>query len=94
MHLLTPNTLTNPALLSDELSDIRRRGFSLDREEFHEGMAAIAVPVTDPHGQFYAALAIHGPTQRFSIDDALDKCDMLRGQAARLGELLFPPATP
>ena len=54
---------------------------------------AIAVPVTDPHGRFYAALAIHGPTQRFSIDDAMDKRDMLRDQAARMGELLFSPAT-
>ncbi|GIR51180.1 MAG: hypothetical protein CM15mP60_2410 [Alphaproteobacteria bacterium] len=30
-----------------------------------------------------------GPTQRFSIDDALDKRDMLRDQAARMGFLFF-----
>ena len=94
MHPLTPNTFTDPALLSNELSVIRRRGFSLDQEEFYEGMVAIAVPVTDPHRQFYAALAIHGSTQRFSIDDALDKRDLLQDQAARMGELLFSPATP
>ena len=93
MHPQTPNTFTDPVLLADELSEIRRCGFSLDREEFHEGMVAIAVPVTDPQGRFYAALAIHGPTQRFSIDDAMDKRAMLQGQAARMGELLFTPPT-
>ena len=92
MHPQTPNTFTDRALLADELSDIRRHGFSLDREEFHEGMVAIAVPVTDPRGRFYAALAIHGPTQRFSIDDAMAKRAMLRDHAARMGELLFAPA--
>ena len=89
---LTPNTFTNPAKLADELTSIRRNGYSLDREEFHDAMVAIAVPVTDDKGQFYAALAIHGPMQRFSIDDALARRDSLAGYARRISALLFPAA--
>ena len=88
---LTPNTFTDVGKLEAELAEIRRRGFSLDREEFHEGMVAIAVPVTDEMGRFYAALAIHGPMQRFSLDDAIAKFDLLKDHAARIGDLLFAP---
>jgi len=92
LNPLTPNTFTDAAALAEELSTIRRNGYSLDREEFHDAMVAIAVPVTDDKGRFYAALAIHGPTQRFSLDDALARRDSLMRYARRIGDLLFPPA--
>ena len=86
---LTPNTHVDADRLADELSDIRRDGFSLDREEFHEAMVAIAVPVTDPEGRFYAALAVHGPTQRFGLDTALASRDLLHDYAARISRVIF-----
>ncbi|MGC6452949.1 MAG: IclR family transcriptional regulator [Candidatus Puniceispirillaceae bacterium] len=87
---LTSNTFTDVASLAEELSAIRRLGYSLDREEFHDAMVAIAVPVTDSKGRFYAALAIHGPTQRFSLEDALARRESLASYARRVGDLLFP----
>ena len=93
LRALTSNTFTDPAALADELSLIRKRGYSLDREEFHAAMVAIAVPVTDNKGRFYAALAIHGPTQRFSLDDALARRTSLTAYAKRIGALLFPDET-
>ena len=87
---LTPNTFTDPVALAAELGVIKREGYSLDREEFHDAMVAIAVPVTDNRGRFYAALAIHGPTQRFNLDDALDRRGILVSFARRIGNLLFP----
>lgn len=90
---LTPNTFTDTESLAAELAEIRKKGFSLDREEFHDAMVAIAVPVTDNRGRFYAALAIHGPTQRFSLDDALARRDGLIRYARRISKLLFPPAS-
>jgi DNA-binding IclR family transcriptional regulator len=86
----TPNTYTDTAALAEELAAIRRLGYSLDREEFHEAMVAIAVPVTDDKGRFYAALAIHGPTQRFSLDNAMARRNSLLSYARRIGMLLFP----
>ena len=86
---LTPNTHVSVERLATELNDIRRDGFSLDREEFHEAMVAIAVPVTDPEGRFFAALAVHGPTQRFGLDKALANKDMLHDYAGRISKAIF-----
>lgn len=89
LNYLTPNTFTEMSLLADELTAIRRQGYSLDREEFHQGMVAIAVPVTDAAGKFYAALAIHGPTPRFTIQSGFARLDFLRSYADRISDALF-----
>jgi len=85
---LTGATMTSPADLMDELSEIERRGYSLDQEEFMDGMVAIAVPVRDEEGRFIAALASHGPTQRLSIEAAIEKKSVLQEAASRLSEAL------
>jgi len=52
-------------------------------------MVAIAVPVRDPKGRFYAALAVHGPKQRFSEQDARDKYKLLSESAKIISDALF-----
>lgn len=86
---LTQATHTAPETLLAELSEIAERGYSLDREEFVEGMVAIAVPVVDGSGRFIAALAFHGPTQRISIDGAIARRDVLFEAAERLGQAIL-----
>lgn len=80
----TPHTITNPDALIKELTQIRRQGYSLDREEFMEGMVALAVPVTDSDGRFIAAIAVHGPTQRMSVDGTIAKKEVMQSAAERL----------
>jgi DNA-binding IclR family transcriptional regulator len=89
LDALTPNTYTDPDSLSREITTIRKEGFSLDKEEFHLGMVAIAVPVSDADGRFYAALAIHGPTQRFSLESARASFAGLCEAAAHITTILF-----
>ena len=89
LKALTDATHTKPEELLDELSEIAKHGYSLDREEFVEGMVAIAVPVKDPNDRFVAALAFHGPTQRLSIEGAIEKKSHLQDAARRLKEALF-----
>ena len=89
LERLTPNTHVEIDSLAAEITRIRRDGFSLDREEFHEAMVAIAVPVSDPAGRFYAALAVHGPIQRFGLDAALASRDLLHDYATRIGRVIF-----
>ncbi len=86
---LTRNTLVKPADLLRELDLIAERGFASDNEEFVEGMVAVAVPVTDLEGRFLAALAFHGPTQRISMDRAIQRVDVLTDGARRLRTALF-----
>ncbi|MEM6636785.1 MAG: IclR family transcriptional regulator [Pseudomonadota bacterium] len=89
MAPLTSATHTEPLALLDELSAIGKRGYSLDEEEFLDGMIAIAVPVTDWDGKFVAALAFHGPTQRISIPDAIAQRGILQSASRRLTEAIF-----
>lgn len=87
---MTETTLTEPDLLLDELDQIAAMDYSLDREEFLEGMVAIAVPVTDPQGRFVAALAFHAPTQRVSLAQAIARKSTLQTAAVKLRGALFP----
>ena len=85
----TKHTLSTPEALREELVAIRKQGYSLDQEEFLEGMIAIAVPVTDPNGRFVAGLAYHGPTQRMSLKEAVDRRKILMDAADNLSAVLF-----
>lgn len=89
---MTPQTKTETDLLLKDLRDISHRGYSLDEQEFFEGLIAIAVPVTDAAGRFVAALAFHGPTQRMSVADAIARRGILQEAALRLRAALFEDA--
>lgn len=86
---MTSSTHTKAEPLLKELAKIARRGYSLDNEEFLDGMVAIAVPVKDPLGRFAAALAFHAPTQRVSIPQAIERREMMQNSAQRLSNALF-----
>ncbi|MEO0343433.1 MAG: IclR family transcriptional regulator [Pseudomonadota bacterium] len=86
----TENTLIDRSKVITELDLVRRQGYALDREEFIEDMIAIAVPVKDRDNRFLAALAFHGPTQRISIEYAIDKLSILQSGAQKITDALFP----
>ena len=54
----TPQTITSPEVLSEELELVRRDGFAVDREEFDEDFCCIAAPILDDNGRFVAALGL------------------------------------
>ena len=84
----TPNTLTTPEALQDELARIAAQGHALDREEFMADMVALAVPIPDPNGRLMATLSVHAPTQRFGADAALDHLGAMAAAAAALSDLV------
>jgi DNA-binding IclR family transcriptional regulator len=84
----TPHTITNRAAFDAELGQIHQQGYSLDREEFLLGMAAIAVPVLGLDGTAIAAVACHAPSVRFSIDEAKKHLPHLRQAARKMSETL------
>jgi DNA-binding IclR family transcriptional regulator len=83
----TPNSITDPEALNAALDDIRKTGVGIDNEEFLEGMVAVAVPVTDGGGRFFAALAVHAPVVRMSLDEAMTHVPVLQEAAAELSNL-------
>lgn len=85
---MTASTLTSAQALREECLAIAAQGFSLDREEFVDGLVAAAVPVRDSAGQVRAALAVHAPTARLSLEKAQSHLPLLHAAAARMGALL------
>lgn len=86
---LTENTHTTAESLLQELAQVARAGFALDRQEFMLGMVAIAVPVCDADGRFIAALATHGPIQRMTLELAESHQSILKDAAENLRDVLF-----
>ena len=89
LNALTKDTHTTPEALLADLRVCAKRGYTLDNEEFMEGMIAIAVPVTDPEGRYVASLAFHGPSQRLDIEGLVGKREVLLDGARRLQVALF-----
>ena len=85
----TEHTHVSADTLLDELAQVRRQGYSLDREEFLDGMVALAVPVSGPNGQFVSALAFHGPTQRLDVEELVSQVGVMQEAARRISEALF-----
>lgn len=85
----TARTISDSETLLTELATIRKNGYSLDQEEFAEGMLALAVPVTDNEGRFVAALAVLGPTQRMSVESTIAMKDAMQLAASKLQTALF-----
>lgn len=86
---MTSQTHTSADTLLNELSDIRKHGYALDKEEFLDGMVAIAVPVTDQEGRFISSVAFHGPTQRLTVDHMVSQQQHLQTAALKLRQLYF-----
>ena len=85
---LTAKTLTSAKALRNECARIAQQGHSLDREEFIDGLVAAAVPVRDSAGEVRAAIAIHAPIARMSIEQTIQRIPALHAAARRIGEQL------
>jgi DNA-binding IclR family transcriptional regulator len=80
-HPLTPfgpNTIVQQSRFMDELNDIVRQGYAIDREEFLPNTCCIAAPVFAPQGQVVAALAIS-----LAPDSLAKRADWLIAQVTR-----------
>ena len=85
---MTRATITSRSALKAECEAILERGYAWDREEFIAGLIAVAVPLgSDPRGA-RAAVAVHAPTARMSLVEALGKLTLLQAAAKRMRELL------
>jgi IclR family transcriptional regulator, acetate operon repressor len=84
MHLerFTPHTLTDPHLLESELDRIAHKGIAVDDEEYVQGIACVAVPVCDASGRCIAAIAVHAPVSRMSLERALGFVPRLKDAAS------------
>lgn len=64
----TQRTITDPAMLRQELAEVRRRGHALNVEELHEGNACVAAPVRNYRGTVVAGLSVSVASVRLERD--------------------------
>lgn len=88
----TQETITDRDLLLHELQQVRDRNIAVNRGEWREGVAGLAVPVRDLGGTVVAALGFSGPTARILPSVAILEAALRSGAAEVSGELGY--ATP
>jgi len=60
----TERTLGTGEVIRRNISEIRKRGYSIDAEEMVEGLTCFAAPVKNHRGEVIAAVSISGATSR------------------------------
>lgn len=64
----TPNTITDPATLREELANIRARGYATDLQERELGIQCVAAPVRLRNGTVAASISLSGSADEVSSD--------------------------
>ena len=83
----TPHTLVDPAALRRALEEARERGFTVDDEEYDDGVRCVAVPV-GPIGAPIGAISISGPASRLTKQRCVEFVPQMRRAAADLADTL------
>ena len=84
----TAHTLTTVPELRREIEATRKRGFSLDDEEFNAGVRCLAAPVHGSDGSVTAAIGVTAATVRFPRERIPEMAVAVRAAAAELSRLL------
>jgi IclR family transcriptional regulator, KDG regulon repressor len=85
---LTAHTVTDPAMLEQEIAAIRAQGYALAPEQVLLGCNAMAAPVWDHRGTLVAALAFVGSIQHLTHDPEPALIETLLSLGARASRQL------
>jgi IclR family transcriptional regulator, acetate operon repressor len=80
----TSRSITSVERLEEDLEKVRARGYGTSNEENFDGIVAIAVPILDAKGRVVAALTMHGPLPRVSMQSCEACLPHLRQGAQRI----------
>lgn len=84
----TPRTLTTLAEIKREVELTRKRGYSLDDEEYAAGIRCLAAPVFASDGSVAAAIGITASTVRFTKERIPEVASAVKSAAGELSRLL------
>lgn len=68
LERFTAKTICDRAQLDAEIEITRKRGYSIDNEEFSDGVSCVAAPIYDAEGHMAAAIGLSGPAARNNPD--------------------------
>ena len=66
---LTAKSVCNPEELTEQLQEVVKRGYAVDKGEFADDVNCVAAPVFSAEGEVVAVLAISAPEQRFARNE-------------------------
>jgi IclR family acetate operon transcriptional repressor len=84
----SPRTITTYGGLKKETELTRKRGYSFDNEEFHDGVRCLAAPVRSSDGSVIAAVGITAGVVRFPLDRAAEIARHVQAAARELSQSL------
>ena len=87
LRAYTPHTIIEKPALRRSLDEARERGFTIDDEEYDDGVRCVAVPVGGMNDAV-AAISVSAPAHRLSRQRCLELVPMLRRSAAELAAAL------
>ena len=87
LEQLTPHTVTDRELLTQQFAQVARRGYAFTVDELESGLTGVGVPVRGSQGEVIAALGVSGPSPR--LEDRHDEIGrLLNERAEQLSRLL------
>jgi len=86
LEKFTDHTITNIDALEADCLETKKRGFSTNNEEYHDGIISVAVPIYSTPDHVVAGLAIHAPAARMSLDAAIALVPTLNIYAEKIAE--------
>ncbi len=81
-------TLTSPTALAEELARVREQGHAVAVDELEVGLAAVAAPIRNAHGDVIASISVSGPTFRLSSERIEGILPLVRGAAEEISHRL------
>ena len=87
LRAYTPRTLVDPAALRRALDEARERGFTIDDEEYDDGVRCVAVPV-GPSAEAIASISVSAPANRLTRQRCLELVPLLKRSATELAASL------
>ncbi|RNF40204.1 IclR family transcriptional regulator [Planococcus salinus] len=83
---VTDNTITDKAVLAEELEKIRLQGYSHSRAEIYPDTAGFSFPLMDHNGNVIAALVVSVPAIKFNKDTKAVIIEKMRETAANISK--------
>jgi IclR family acetate operon transcriptional repressor len=88
LEQITPQSITDPATLADQLARARARGFATSMSERTPGIRTVAAPVFDSSARVVGALSLSGPEMRMPMQRLEQLGDQVAAAAWSVSEVL------
>jgi DNA-binding IclR family transcriptional regulator len=84
----TPNTITSPKKLKEELIKVKKKGYAFDNEENERGIRCLGAPVFDYKGDVICAVSVSGYFTNFEGERKKEILSHLKETTKKISDIL------